>query len=154
MALYVGASVGNTQSGRVLFYFLLASALQLWIAKVLHLFALLLLLGGLSAALQLLWISSPPLLWTRFVIVIILSSAGTSALLTTLSLMVARTEAPAFLFVVLALPLCVPLLVFSIRATQSCLSLSSNSGDLYSLAVFVFMLIGLSLLLFPYIWRK
>ena len=154
MSLYVGTTVGTMQPGRVLFYFLLASALQLWISRALHLFVLLLLLGGLSTLLQVLWISTPPLVWGRFALVLCLSAAGTAVLFTTVSLMVARTHAPAFLFVVLALPLLVPLLVFSLRATQSCLHLSSNSGDLYALSAFVSLLIGLSLVVFPYVWKK
>lgn len=157
MSLYVGGHVAAMRRGRVLFYFLLADAGLLWGVWVLRMFAVFLCLGTLALGMQVLWLGNPILLGFRFAGVLVLASAGFSVLLTSLSLMVARLEASGLLFVVLSLPLLVPLSVFCVRATASCLAVptlrAATGADLWPLVGFVLLLTSLGWLIFPYIWK-
>ena len=153
MALYVGSALGEMQKGRTLFLFLLASPLQIWTTKALHFFSLLLLLSGLTAGLMYLWIEGFSLQWACFGGVVWVALMGFAASITTISLMVARVEAPSLLFVVLSLPLLVPLLVFALRASSSCSVVLPSTSDIWSLVAFVLLIVCFSILLFPYIWR-
>ncbi len=153
-SLYVGGGLADMRSGRVLFYFLLATPLKIWFARVLHTCVWLLLLGGIALCLQLLWMGNPLLLWGRFIGILVLASLGFSTLITTLSLMVARLEAPGRLFALLSFPPLCPLYLFSLHASQSCLVQAPvGLSGIWSLFGFVLLLISLCWLLFPYIWR-
>ena len=165
MSLYVGGTLAEMPYGQILFYFLIAPPLVLWGARVVHNFAVLLILGTFALALHVLWMGNPVAQWGPFIGVVALACLGFSALFTTTALMVARLEAQGRLFVLLSLPLVVPLCVFCVRASHGCLvrgalgaGLSASLGaemstGLWPLAGFVALLVGLGVLLFPYIWK-
>lgn len=141
---------------RHLYYYSLVNPAALLLAKILY---NTLLLAGLSLLswLLLIWLSGNPVRETGlFVLAIFLGSLGLSVALTFVSAISAKAGNNATLMAVLGFPLVVPILMLLIKLSANALRLIQDSdygGDIRLLLAVDVMLLGVALLLFPFLWR-
>ena len=145
------------QGTRFLYYHTLVKPevilLSKWLYHTVILFFLGLLMYGALAT-----ITSNPFthIWL-FVLVILLGAIGITLCFTLISGIAVKSDQSATLMTILAFPLVIPILLHLIRLSRAALTevISSSAREsLLTLGAIDLLLIGLGLLLFPYLWRS
>ncbi|MFA0962058.1 heme exporter protein CcmB [Roseivirga sp. BDSF3-8] len=153
----VSKSFSQEREGRQLYYYTLASPQGIIIAKILYnslLLAVISLLGYLVYSVVL---GNPVQDHTLFLVNILLGAIGFSCTLTMVAGIAAKAENNATLMAVLSFPVILPMLILIISISKNAmdgLHLSSSYDDMITLAAVDAIVVVLSLLLFPYLWRS
>lgn len=148
---------GKESEGRYFYYYTLYHPLELFLAKavynmVLLLFIFLVLWFTLSimAGNQIIRLS-----W--FLTTGLMASAGLSFLLTLITSIAIKTQQNASLTSVMALPLMIPLLINILRLTAYASGTTPDDNpwnEFMMLSGIISLIVGLSIWLFPYLWRS
>jgi len=92
-----------------------------------------------------------------FAIVLILASIGFSGAFTMLSGIASRSSNSNVVMAVLSFPVIISILLLVIQITKNCvdgLDPSISTNDLFSLAAIDALLVAMSYILFPFVWRS
>jgi heme exporter protein B len=95
--------------------------------------------------------------WDLLLLMVLLGAMGLAGASTLLAALVAKTGTRGALFVVLALPVLLPLLVMAIAGTTSALMGGRHTPEAYrnliGLTAYTVAMVTASLMLFPYAWE-
>ncbi len=150
-------SFGRESESRYFYYYTLYHPLQLFIAKVFY--NLLLLLFIFLVLWFVLFVMAGDHIIRKgwFLTTGLLACTGLSFLLTLITSIAIKTQQNASLTSVMALPLMIPLLINILRLTAYAAGTTPDDNpwnELTLLASIISLVVGLSLWLFPYLWRS
>jgi heme exporter protein B len=142
--------------GRLLYFYSIAGARDFILAKLLFNALLMLLMSGVSLALFLLMLGNPMASPLSFVLISCLGGVSLSLVFTLLAAIAARAQQSAALMAIMGFPLVIPQLLLlnkmSNIAFEDVLQ-SGLTGMVMLLVGLDLMLVALSVILFPFLWK-
>ncbi len=153
----VAKSFIQEREGRILYYYELASPEAIIVAKIIYNVLIMCLLGLVGLGLYSLVLGNPVIDNMLFIVNLLLASVGFSSTLTLISAIASKTQNGTTLMAVLSFPVIIPLLLMAIRISNNALDgldRSASTGSLIILVAINVIVISLSLILFPYLWRS
>jgi heme exporter protein B len=153
----VAKSFQQERRGRLLYYYTLASPEAIILSKIIYNSLLLSLLSFITLVVYSVLLDNPVQDLWLFSVGLLLGSMGLAGTLTLVAGIASKVENNATLMAVLSFPIVLPLLLMLIKLSRNALDGLDNTisydeiGVLFSLNV---MVITLSYLLFPYLWRS
>ena len=146
------------ESGRQFFYYYsIANPQSIILSKIIFNGLLLLIIGFFNYFLFSVLLNNPIENQALFLLVILLGSLGISTTLTLVSAIASKTDNNSTLTAILAFPILLPTLLTAIKASILCgLGFEWEDVSIYisSLALLNLVIILLSSVLFPYLWRS
>ncbi|MBU6341573.1 MAG: heme exporter protein CcmB [Bacteroidetes bacterium] len=142
--------------GRQLYYYQLTDPASLILAKILYNTLLLLVLSILAFGVYALVAGNPVKDLPLFTLVLGLGSLGFSIAFTFISAIAARANHSATLMAILSFPVILPILLTLMRLSAIALRLIQDTSyrkDIVNLLAIDAILVTLSFVLFPYIWK-
>ncbi len=143
-------------SARQLYYYSLANPIAVVLAKILYNIVLLLVLS-LLIWLSFIFISGNPVRdYGQFLLALFLGSVGFSITFTFISAISAKADNNATLMAILSFPLVIPILLTLLKLSANSLRLlndTSVDSDILILVAIDLMLVGMTLVLYPFLWR-
>jgi len=153
----VAKSFLQESRGRMLYFYSIAGAKEFIIAKLIYNILLMLLMSLLSLFLFFILIKNPLQDAGRFIGIVCLGGISLSLVFTLLAAIAAKAQQSAALMAILGFPLIVPQLLLLIRLSKSAFGeVFRDSAILQITALLVgldIMVIALSLILFPFLWK-
>ncbi len=140
-----------------MYFYLLTAPQNIIIAKTVYNIILVNVLTLITYVIYSVILGNPSGYPWQFWLVLVLGSTGISAILTLVSAIAAKTNNNLGMISILAFPVMVPLIMTTIKAGKNAadlLSFSVNSKYLLALGGLDILIIGLSFILFPYLWRE
>lgn len=153
----VGKSFAQERAGRQLYYYTIASPQGIIIAKILYNSLLLLVISTLGYFVYSVVLGNPVQDQGLFIANIVLGSVGFSCSLTMVAGIAAKAGNNATLMAILSFPVILPMLIMIISISKNAmdgLDIGSSYNDILTLAAIDAIVVVLSLLLFPYLWRS
>lgn len=142
---------------RNLYYYSLVSPQAVILAKMLYNGILMLLLTGICVAVFTVMIGSAVANWPLFAAVVFVGALGFSFVLTMISAIAAKAGNNATLMAVLSFPVLLPLILLLLKLSRFVFIAQSTWADISSLILAVsvldLMMVAMSFILFPYLWR-
>lgn len=141
---------------RQLYYYQIADPAMLLLAKILYNTLLLLVLSLMAYGAYTLVIGSPVKDMKLFLLLLFLGSFGFSIAFTFISSISAKANNSATLMAILSFPVILPILLTLIRLSMVALRLIQDTAylrDIYNLLAIDAILMTLTFVLFPYIWK-
>lgn len=152
----VSKSFVQENTSRQLYYYTVASPQAIILSKMIYNFMLMGVLSILClvvfTALMGEFVANYPL----FISALLLGSFGFASSLTMISAIASRTNNNFALMAILSFPVVMPLLLILMKVSAAALSVGSVSGNLKYLAALAMLnaiVIAMSYVLFPYLWR-
>lgn len=142
--------------GRLLYYYTISSPQAFILSKIIYNAVLMLVLSVTCFSFYSLFMGNIVENLPLFFSVIVLGSVGISALLTMISAIASKANNNFTIMAILAFPIIMPLLITIIRLSQNAITGTDFSLNLkYFLALFSLdvIVVILSYLLFPYLWK-
>jgi len=157
----VAKSFLQESGNRQLYYYSIADPIAIILSKMIYNTLLLLFLSFLAYAIFSLVMGSPVINTFLFFIVLFLASVGFAITFTFISAISAKADNSASLMAILSFPVIIPILIYLISLASESLNVRTNSileddvimGNILILVAIDILLGGVSLLLFPYLWR-
>ena len=143
--------------GRTLYYFNLVKPEHFIISKIIYYTGLLLLMSLIGFLFYSVVMSNPVEDIVMYLLVILLGSIALSSTLTLTSAIASKASNSSSLMAVLSFPVIIPLLLVIIRTSKNAMDgidRSVYTQDLVILVAINSIIITLSYLLFPYLWRS
>ncbi|MFC2186747.1 heme exporter protein CcmB [Fulvivirgaceae bacterium LMO-SS25] len=153
----IAKSFIQESSGRQLYYYTLARPESIIISKVIYNAALLLVIALLGFLLYSLVLGNPVEQLSLFILGIVLGSIAFSSSLTLISGIASKTANSSTIMAILAFPVLVPVMLMNIRISWNAISgipISDSTTAIYGLVAINLIMIAMSFLLFPYLWRS
>ncbi len=152
----VSKSFQQEQDGRYFFYYMMASPQSIIISKMLYNALLLVLVGLIAFGFYAFVLGNPVQDLTLFIIDIALGGLGFATSLTLISGIASKAKNGGTLMAVLGFPVVLPMVLLLIKISKNALdglSRSSSYDELITLGAINLIVIAVSYLLFPYLWR-
>jgi heme exporter protein B len=152
-----GNSFRKESTGRQLYYYQLARPESIIMAKIIFNFLLLLALSLLGFGLYLALLGNPVQDFSMYFLSLILGSLGFSASLTLLAGIASKTDNASGILAVLSFPVLLPLINMLIRLSKNAmdgLDVSASYDEILTIFGIDLIVIALSYLLFPYLWKS
>ena len=143
--------------GRLLYFYTLADARSVIMAKTVYSLLLMITLSIISLIFYSLFVGSPVVNYPMYFLAMVLGSAGFATVLSMVSAIAAKAGSNTTLMAVLSFPILIPLLMTTIRFSKNAmdgLAWSVNVNFMIILVSLNALVIALSYLLFPYLWRE
>lgn len=143
-------------SARQLYYYSLVDPLAILLSKTLYNVLLLLVLSGLAYFTFSVVAGNPVKDTGQFLTALGLGSLGLGICLTFVSAVANKTNNSATLLAILGFPLIIPILLELLKLSANALRLMQDTSilnDIYLLLAIDALLLGLGLVLFPFLWR-
>ena len=145
---------------RLLYYYMISSPQDILLSKLIYNFFLLTILSFLSFGGFVVFFGNIIDQLANFSIIILLGSMGFSIVFTMVSAISSKAKGSATLMTVLSFPVIIPQMLFLIRLSHRAAAMALKgivmdigSRDLWSLLSLNMIVIIVSYLLFPYLWR-
>jgi heme exporter protein B len=151
----VAKSFINETRGRLLYMYTLASPQAIVMSKIIYNSMLLCIISALCLMVYSLFVGNIIQDFPLFLLTLLLGSFGFSSLLTMVSAIASKTNNNFTLMAILSFPIIMPLLIILIKLSKNAID-GLELWDTNALLVLVFLnmiIIALSYLLFPYLWR-
>ncbi len=148
---------GRENEGRYFYYYTLYHPLELFVAKVIYNALLLLFIFVVLWFVLFVMAGDHIQRMGWFCITGLMACVGLSFLLTLISSIAIKTQQNASLTAVLALPLMIPLLINILRLTSYSSGITPDENpwnEMMLLSSIISLVVGMSLWLFPYLWRS
>ncbi len=152
----IAKSFLQESKGRMLYYYTITSATEFIIAKLIFNVLLMLVICILNWILIQLFLGNPVVKPALFVVVSILGCISLALLFTLLSAIAAKAQQNAALVAILGFPLIIPFLLVLIKVSNIALTIN----NIYFPTQYILILLGynvllvlLSVILFPFIWK-
>lgn len=152
-----GNSFRKESTGRQLYYYQLASPGAIIMAKIIFNFLLLLFLSVLGFGLYMALLGNHVLDYQMYFLSLFLGALGFSASLTLLAGIAAKSDNSAGILAVLSFPVLLPLLNMLIKLSKNAmdgLHVSASYDEILTIFGIDLIVIALSYLLFPYLWKS
>lgn len=153
----VAKSFLQESRGRMLYYYSIAGALDFIIAKVLYNVVLMLVMSLLSILLFSFFLGSPYGNTLNFLGIGVLGGISISLVFTLLAAIAARANQNAALMAILGFPLIIPQLLLLVKISKSVFGEVFRDGALTQMVLLLsgldLMVVILSLILFPFLWK-
>lgn len=153
----VSNSFQKENTGRHLYYFQIANPGSIILAKIIYNFILLLVLAFLGYAIYLVLMGNPVQDHATYMLSLLLGALGFSGALTLVSGISNHTDNASGMMAVLSLPIILPIINMLVKLSKNALDgleFSSNYDEILTLLGIDFIVITLSYLLFPYLWKS
>lgn len=141
---------------RQLYYYQIANPTAILLSKIIYNAALLLFLSLLSFVVFSFVAGNPVRAYDEFFMTLFLGSLGFSITFTFISAIAGKADNSSTLMTILSFPLIIPILLLLLKMSANALRLINDtdlSGDISMLLAIDLILMGLALVLFPYLWR-
>ncbi len=153
----VAKSFLQESRGRMLYYYSIAGALDFIIAKVLYNVVLMLVMSLLSILLFSFFLGSPYGNTLNFLGIGVLGGISISLVFTLLAAIAARANQNAALMAILGFPLIIPQLLLLVKISKSAFGEIFRDGALSQMVLLLcgldLLVVILSLILFPFLWK-
>jgi heme exporter protein B len=150
-------SFTQENSGRVLYYYFSVDPYDYIIAKILYNWILLIVMGTILILVYSFFLGFPVAQIGQFSGAFLLTSLGISVCFSFASSIASQMQNSGTMVAILSLPLIIPILLSIIKVTGISIEAESFlevNSDFISLAAIDLILLGASVLLFPFIWRS
>jgi len=142
---------------RLLYYYVLVRPQSVILAKMLYNTLLMLLLAVIGLAVFSLMLGAPVKNYPLFLLALLMGGSGLSFVLTLISSIAAKADNNATLMTILSLPVLLPLIMVTQKLAGDAFFIDIPAQaalkNAVSLAVLNVMMVTLSYILFPYLWR-
>ncbi len=145
------------RAGRQLYYYTLASPQQIIVAKIIYNTGLMLVLALLGFSVYAFVLGSPVDDVALYIGSLLLGAVGFAASLTLVAGIAAKAENSATLMAILSFPVVLPLLLLLLRVAKNAmdgLERSASSDELMTILAIDAIVLALSYLLFPFLWKS
>jgi len=152
----VGRSFIQERKGRLLYYYSIASPQAFLLAKMAYNSLLMLVITFLAYAIYGGMVGDLVQDHLMFSVALVLGSTGFSLILTLMSAIASKTENNMSLMAILSFPVQLPFLITLIKLSKNAvdgLDPSVSYGLITVLALIIVIVLTLSYILFPYLWR-
>ena len=153
----VAKSFLQESRGRMLYYYSIAGALDFILAKLLYNVLLMLVMSLLSLLMFSFFLGSPFLNNLQFIGITVLGGVSISLVFTLLAAIAARANQNAALMAILGFPLIIPQLLLLVKISKTAFGEVFNEGALSQMVLLLsgldVMVVFLSLILFPFLWK-
>lgn len=153
----VSKSFVQESSARRLYYYMLAPAVAIVISKIIYNSMLMFILGMLSLLVFIVFMGFPQFDLYLFLPAFFMGCIGIASALTMVSAIASRTGNNAALMAILGFPVVVPLLLLLVNASKLSLKTGLIPAEILKTISALFLIdvvvVILSVLLFPYLWR-
>ena len=153
----IAKSFVQERAGRQLYYYILASPQQIILSKILYNTVLMLVLALLGFGVYAFVLGNPVDDVPLYLLTLILGAIGFAASLTLVSGIASKAENPATLMAVLSFPIILPLLLMLLKLSKNALDgldRSASWDEIGTVLAIDVIVITLSWLLFPFLWRS
>ncbi len=143
--------------GRLIYYYSIANPTAIIVSKILYNSILLLAIGVAGLMLYSLVLGNPVEDSTLFIVNLVLGSIGFAAVLTMNSGIASKAANSTSLMAILSFPVILPLLLVILRISKNAmdgLAWSASYSQIVYLCALDIIVITISTILFPYIWRS
>lgn len=153
-------SFASENAGRRLYLYSLASAEAVVIGKMVYNAILLLVMVFVGFAIYALMLGTSPLAeanWGALILALVLGAIGLAFTLTLVSALASQTDNNLGMMAILGLPIILPLLLILMRFSKNAIdgiAWSVNAIYAWQLLAVLLLSVGLSYILFPYLWRE
>lgn len=153
----IAKSFAQERHGRLLYYYTLANPQAIIMAKIIYNTILMLVLAGIGFGFYVFVMGNPVADLGLYSVGIGLGSIGFASVLTLVAGIAAKAENSSMLMAVLSFPIILPMLLMNIRLAKNALDgldRSVSLDEIVTLLAIDLIVIALSYLLFPYLWRS
>lgn len=153
----VAKSFIGEKKGLEIYYYSIASPIDILLSKIIYNFLLCLLLSVTGYILFALFLNNPIHSKLIFAFTLMLTSLGFASSLTLLSGIASKANNSNILMAVLSFPIVISILLIAIKITKNCiddLDQSVSYDSLFSLLAINCLVTAASYLLFPFIWKN
>ena len=153
----IAKSFLQESSKRTLYYYLLASPSSIIISKLIYNVILMLILAFIDYAFFSLVFDNIVLEQPLFILNLVLGAIGFSSTFTIISAIVAKADGNGTLMAILSFPIVLPMQLMLINISRNAidgLAWSHSTNDLMTLIAINTIVLVMSLLLFPFVWRS
>jgi len=143
-------------SQRQLYYYQLAHPLAIILSKIIYNIGLLFILCSLTFLAMTVVYESPVRRTGLFWIILFLGSIGFSITFTFVSAIASKADNSSTLMAILTFPIVIPILGLLMTLSANALNLISDTAytrDIYTLLAIDGILLGLAVILFPFLWK-
>ncbi len=153
----VAKSFLQESRGRMLYFYSISGAKEFVIAKLIYNVILMLIMSLLSLVLFFILLRNPLSDTLRFTGIVCLGGISLSLVFTLLAAIAAKAQQNAALMAILGFPLIIPQLLLLVRLSRSAFGEMFREGALLQLSLLIvgldIMVIALSIILFPFLWK-
>lgn len=150
-------SFTQERAGRQMYYYTLASPQGIILSKILYNILLMLVLSLIGFAIYALVMGNPVKDIPMYLLSVVLGAIGFSTSLTMIAGIASKAENTSTLMAILSFPVILPMLMMLIRLSKNAmdgLSWSTCYDEISTLLAIDAIVLALSYLLFPYLWRS
>jgi heme exporter protein B len=142
-------------SARQLFYYQLINPIAVILSKIFYNICLLFILNVLTLVMLRVMVGNPIHDTPQYFLAILLGSIGFSITFTFVSAIAAKANNSATMMAILSFPVVLPILITLIRLSKSAIRMTDTSWgqDVLMLGSIDMILIAMSFLLFPFLWK-
>lgn len=153
----IAKSFSQERHGRLMYYYSLCSPEAIILSKIIYNSFIMLFLAVVGFVFYTLVMGNPVGDMTLYLICILLSAIGFASVLTLIAGIASKADNSATLMAVLSFPIILPMLLMTIRLAKNALDgldWSVSNDEIITLLSVDLIVITLSYLLFPYLWRS
>ena len=154
----VAKSFLQESRGRMLYFYSIASPVEFILAKLLYNLLLMVLMSLISLALFATFLDNPVSNMLLFTGIVVLGGMGISIVFTLMSAIAAKAQQNAALIAILGFPVILPQLMLLMRLSKTAFTEVFKEGALLQMTGLIagldVLVIGLALILFPYLWKE
>jgi len=153
----IAKSFAQERLGRLLYYYTIASPRAIIVSKIIYNSLLMLVLAGIGFGFYMFMMGNPVADLGLYIISIILGSLGFASVLTSVAGIASKAENSATLMAVLSFPIILPMLLMVMKLAKNALDgldRSVSLDEIGTLLAIDAIVIALSYMLFPYLWRS
>lgn len=153
----VAKSFMQERYGRFLYYYMLVSPQGIIVSKIVYNAILMLVLSLVGYGFYSLMLGNPVEDHFLFIAAILLGAAGFSTTLTMVSGIASKAGNNSVLMAILSFPVIIPMLLMLMKVSKNAmdgLERAASSDEILTLAAINMIVITLSYILFPYLWRS
>src|SRR5665647_310227 len=153
----VAKSFLQESRGRMLYFYTISGAKEFIIAKLIYNIILMLIMSLLSLGLFFVLLKNPLSNTLQFTGIVCIGSVSLSLVFTLLAAIAAKAQQNAALMAILGFPLIVPQLLLVIRLSKVAFGEIFREGALLQLSLLIIgfdvLVLALSIILFPFLWK-
>ncbi len=153
----ISKSFTQERAGRLLYYYTLASPQWIILSKIIYNSALMLILSMLGFGFYSFVMGNPVGDIPMYLLTIVLASVGFASSLTMIAGIVSKAENNGALMAILSFPVIIPMLLMVMKLAKNALDgldRGSSNDEMMILLALDAIVVTLSLILFPYLWRS
>lgn len=153
----IAKSFTQERFGRLLYYYTLANPVAIIISKILYNTLLMLVLALVGFGVYAIVMGNPVGDIGMYLISIILGAIGFASSLTMVAGIASKAENSATLMAILSFPIIIPMLIMLLKISKNALDgldRGSSIDEIFTLIAIDAIVLVLSVILFPYLWRS